>query len=139
MKIWPYLHFHGNAEEAMNFYKDIFNAQIVGEINRYGDAPAEYVKDESMKNHIMHAFIKRDNNEMMFSDAPKTDVTFGTNNYISVTCDSEEQVDSIYKRLSEGAQKIHMELQDTFRGSKFASFIDKFGVAWYLGWDRPKA
>ncbi len=138
MKIGPYLHFHGKAEEAMNFYKDIFNAQIVGEINRYGNAPAEYAKDESMKNWIMHAFIKWENNEIMFADSPESDMKFGTNNYISVTCDSEEQVDRVYAKLSENAQQIQMELADTFWGSKFASLIDKFGVAWYLGWDRPQ-
>lgn len=123
----------------MNFYKDIFGAQIVGPINRQGDAPAEYAGDESRKDWIMHAFIKWENNEMMFSDVPPEAVTQGSNNYISVTCDSEEQVDTIYAKLSEGAKSIQMPLQDTFWGSKFASFIDKFGVAWYLGRDRPKA
>ena len=137
MKIGPYLHFYGNAEEAMNFYMDIFGAQLVG-IHRQSEAPAEYQANGVNGNGIMNAFIKWENNEMMFSDVPKEAVTFGTNNYISLTCDTEEQVDRIYASLSEGA-KIQMELQDTFRGSKFASLIDKFGVAWYLGWDKPKA
>jgi len=121
----------------MNFYIDVFGATLGG-IHRQGDAPAEYQKNEATKNRIMNALITWDNNEMMFSDVPQDAVKFGSNNYISLTCDTEEQVDRIYARLSEGA-KINMELQDTFRGSKFASLIDKFGVAWYLGWDRPKA
>lgn len=119
---------------------DVFGAEIVGDIHRHKDAPAEYQHngESKMPNGIMNAFIKWGNNEMMFSDVPEGAVRVGTNNYISITCDSEEQVDNIYKKLSEGA-KINMELQDTFWGSKFASLIDKFGVAWYLGWDRPKA
>ena len=76
---------------------------------------------------------------MMFSDVPEWAVKFGTNNYISITCDTEEEVDHIYKRLSEDAQKINIELQFMFWGSKFASLIDKFGVAWYIGWDKPQA
>lgn len=139
MKIGPYLHFHGNAEEAMRFYMDVFNAQLVGQIHRHGDAPAEYQKDPTTKDWIMNAFIKWDNNEMMFSDVPEGAVKHGTSNYISVTCDSEEQVDNIYAKLSAGAQQIQTPLGDTFWGSKFASLIDKFGVAWYLGWDRPRA
>lgn len=116
----------------------MFGAQLVGQVFRHGDAPAEYQKDPATKDRIMNAFIKWENNEMMFSDVPEGAVIHGTNNYISLTCDSEEQVDRIYARLSEGAQKIQMPLGDTFWGSKFASLIDKFGTAWYLGWDRPQ-
>lgn len=136
--MWPYLHFFGNAEEAMNFYMDVFGAELVG-IHRHSDAPAEYAMTDTSKDGIMNAFIKWGNNEMMFSDVPEGAVTFGTNNYISITCDTEEEVDRIYKRLSEDAQKINIELQFMFRGSKFASLIDKFGVAWYLGRDKPQA
>lgn len=141
MKIWPYLHFFGNAEEAMNFYMDIFGAQVVGQIHRHSDAPTEYTQEgtSSNPNGIMNAFIKRGNNEMMFSDVPEGAVVFGTNNYISLTCDTEEEVDRIYQALAADAKKVEMELAFMFRGSKFASLIDKFGVAWYLGRDKPQA
>ena len=37
MTVIPYLHFEGQAEEALNFYKNIFNGEI-GMTSRYGDA-----------------------------------------------------------------------------------------------------
>lgn len=125
----------------MRFYMDVFGAEIVGEIHRHKDAPTEYQEHggSGTPNGIMNAFIKWDNNEIMFSDVPEGAVKVGTNNYISLTCDNEQQVDEIYKKLSEDAQQIQIPLQDMFRGSKFSSFIDKFGVARYVGRDRPKA
>ena len=37
MKLIPYINLAGNAEEAMNFYKDVFGGKI--EINRWNEMP----------------------------------------------------------------------------------------------------
>ena len=38
MKLNPYLHFAGDAEEAVNFYKNAFDGEVTA-LNRYGDSP----------------------------------------------------------------------------------------------------
>ena len=38
MKLFPYLGFPGNCEEALNFYKEVFNGEIV-QLSRYGESP----------------------------------------------------------------------------------------------------
>ncbi|HMT01306.1 MAG TPA: VOC family protein [Candidatus Absconditabacterales bacterium] len=137
MKIAPYLHFVGTAENALSFYKEIFHAELVM-LQRYSETP-EYPVDGEMGNRVMHAYIRRGENELMFSDVKGSDVAFGTNNYISINCTSDAEITDLYTKLSADAQKIGIALQDTFWGAKFAGFTDKFGVCWYLNWDKPKA
>lgn len=38
MKIIPYIHFDGNAREALYFYKDVFNGEIQ-QLSTYGETP----------------------------------------------------------------------------------------------------
>ncbi len=38
MKLVPYILFNGNAEEALNFYKEAFNGEI-SQLGRYGESP----------------------------------------------------------------------------------------------------
>ncbi len=44
MKLYPYIHFQGNAEEALNFYANVLGATILN-IQRYGDAPVPSDED----------------------------------------------------------------------------------------------
>ena len=44
MQLSPYLAFNGTCEEALNFYKDIFDGEIVG-LMRFGDSPMEISDD----------------------------------------------------------------------------------------------
>lgn len=137
MKLWPYLHFKGTAEQALNFYKDILGGTIPV-LQRYGDTPKEYQNDPSMNNRIMHATLRRWDNEIMFADVNRPDFVFGNNVYLSINCTSEEEIDNLYAKLSVSAKEISVALQDTFRGAKFAGFIDQFGVGRYLNRDKPK-
>jgi len=50
-KLTPYLMYNGVCEEAMNFYKECFNGEIVN-MGRYGDSPMEV--PESHKTKIVH-------------------------------------------------------------------------------------
>jgi PhnB protein len=38
MKLTPYIHFAGNAEEALNFYKNALHGEIL-QLGRYGESP----------------------------------------------------------------------------------------------------
>ncbi len=50
MKLNPYLHFQGNAEEALNFYATALNGTI-SSLERYGDSPMS--SDEDYKQKIL--------------------------------------------------------------------------------------
>lgn len=57
----------------------------------------------------------------------------GSNNYISVTPESEEETRRIFKELSPRG-KIEMSPEKMFWGDLFASFTDKFGIKWMLNY-----
>ena len=68
MKLTPYIHFAGNAEEVLNFYKEVLNGEIVM-LSRYGDSPVP--ADEDYKQKIIHARLVFGENMIMISDTFK--------------------------------------------------------------------
>lgn len=135
MKLVPYLHFEGNAEEAMNFYKDALGGEIVS-IQRYGDAPMP--SDEDYKNKVMHGRLTFDGNLVMISDIFKGhNVARGENIQLSVDVDDAAKIDELFHKMAEGGQ-VTMELQNTFWGARFGMLKDKFGILWMFNHDLKK-
>lgn len=50
MKLVPYLGFSGNCEEAINFYKEVFDGEIF-QLGRYGESPMETPEELKDKNN----------------------------------------------------------------------------------------
>lgn len=127
MKLVPYLHFEGNAEEAMNFYKDALGGEIIS-IQRYGDAPMP--SDEDYKDKVMHGRLTFDDNLIMISDVFKGhNVPRGENIQMSVDVEDAAKINEVFSKMAEGGQ-VTMELQDTFWGARFGMLKDRFGVLW---------
>jgi PhnB protein len=127
MKLTPYIHFQGNAEEAMNFYAEALGGKIVS-INRYGDSPMP--SDEDYKQKVMHGRLEFDDNLIMISDTFKGNIVKTEGNVqLSVDVPEEGKIDEVFKKMAEGGT-VTMELQDTFWGARFGMLKDKFGVSW---------
>lgn len=139
MKLNPYLNFDGNAEEAFKFYQSVFGGELF--IQKMSEAPGTENLPENEKNLTMHVSIPiGDGQSLMASDCLKSaghELNVGNNNYISVTPDSREEADRIFKGLSVGG-KIEMPLEDMFWGDYFGSFEDKFGVRWMINYSTEK-
>jgi PhnB protein len=135
MKLYPYLHFHGNAEEALNFYARALNGTI-SSVNRYGDSPMP--SDEDYKQKIMHSRLTFDGNMIMISDTfkGKTISTDG-NIQLSVEVENEGEIDSVFNNMAEGGT-VTMPLQDAFWGARFGMLKDKFGVNWMFNHELKK-
>jgi PhnB protein len=132
MTITPYLNLTGNAEEALNFYKDIFGGTT--EIMRWSEMPS----DENMplsddwKNKIMHCSLNINKDLSIYlSDSWVEKPPAQNTVFLHVVCDSEEQLRKIYSKLSEGG-KVNMPLDNTFWGSIYGDLVDKFGTGWGL-------
>ncbi len=135
MTLIPYIHFQGNAEEALNFYKDILDGEII-RINRYGEAPMPV--DEEWKIKLMHARLKFGNSILYVSDGPKDfKVTRSQDIQLSVDVPDEKKIDEIFNKMAEGG-KITMPLADQFWGAKFGMLHDKFGVGWMFNCEKKK-
>lgn len=129
-QITPYLYFEGNAEEALNFYKEVLGGENL-EVMRYENSQEI---SEKYKNKIMHARLEFKTFNLYFSDthdAQKT--TKGDNISLTLEFDTEEAIDKTYADLSDGGN-VYMELQKTFWNAKYAKITDKFGVSWDLNY-----
>lgn len=138
-KMNVYLNFNGNTEEAFQFYRSVFGGDFTG-IFRFKDGPDPENISEEEKNKIMHIALPIGSNMLMGTDSLQSyqqKVIPGTNTYISLDAESEEEARRIYKKLSEGG-KIGMELQKMFWGDLFASFSDKYQVRWMINYDLQK-
>jgi PhnB protein len=132
----PYLNFNGNCEEAFKFYKAAFGGDFAM-IMRFGDVPPGTDKPGGDPNQIMHMSLPIGKGTvLMGSDVPPEygKVAFGANFYISISADSRKEVDKLFNALSAGG-KVSMPLGDTFWGSYFGMFTDKFGVGWMVSCD----
>jgi PhnB protein len=134
----PYLMFNGTCEEAFLFYKSVFGGDFPY-IGKFKDAPAEEgeVLSEEALNRIMHVSLPIGSSVLMGSDThPRYgDVGFGDNFSVSINAESREEADKIFNGLSAGG-KVEMPMSDTFWGSYFGMFKDKFGINWMVSFDK---
>jgi predicted 3-demethylubiquinone-9 3-methyltransferase (glyoxalase superfamily) len=113
-KITPFLWFDSKAEEAMNFYTSIFKNSKVGSVNRWGDA------GPGPKGTVMTATFQLEGQEFMaLNGGPQ--FTFTPAISFFVNCETQEEVDELWERLSEGGEK-----------NRCGWLRDKFGVSWQI-------
>ncbi len=131
-----YLTFDGNCREAIEYYRDCFQGEIVS-LQTFKDNPMPGIPDH-WQDKVMHCELKAEDIVLMASDnMPDSKLNQGNNYSLSIDLNSAEEQDSIFKQLAEGG-KISMELQETFWGSRFGMLTDKFGVHWMLSYDKPQ-
>jgi len=100
-KIKTFLIFSGNAEEALNFYVSLFPESKIVSIKRYG-------KNESgTEGTVQQALFSLNGQLFMCIDSPvKHGFTFTPSMSLFVSCDSEAEVDKLYKALSKGGAEL---------------------------------
>ena len=113
-KITPFLWFDGKAEEAMNFYTSIFKNTKIGRITRYGDA------GPGPKGAVMSATFQLDGQEFMaLNGGPQFKFTEAISFFVN--CETQEEVDELWEKLSDGGQK-----------SRCGWLKDKYGLSWQI-------
>ena len=119
-KITPFLWFDHQAEEAVKFYTSIFKNSKIGHIARYGEAGYEF--HQKPPGTVMtiefeingQTFVGLNGGPMFkFNEA----VSF------QVLCESQEEVDYYWDRLSEGGDK---------NAQQCGWLKDKFGLSWQI-------
>jgi predicted 3-demethylubiquinone-9 3-methyltransferase (glyoxalase superfamily) len=113
-KISPFLWFDDQAEEAMNFYLSIFENSKVGKITRYGDA------GPGPKGSVMTASFELEGQPFTaLNGGPHFKFTEAVS--FVVNCDTQEEVDEFWDKLSEGGQI-----------QQCGWLKDKFGLSWQI-------
>jgi predicted 3-demethylubiquinone-9 3-methyltransferase (glyoxalase superfamily) len=113
-KITPFLWYDGKAEEAMNFYVSIFKNSKTGRITRYGDA------GPGPKGTVMSVTFQLDGQEF-FALNGGPHFTFTPAISMFVNCETQEEVDELWEKLSAGGEK-----------SRCGWLKDKFGLSWQI-------
>lgn len=139
MKLIPYLNLPGNAEEAMNFYKNVFGGKT--EINRWSDMPPnpKMPVSDSWQNKVMHGSLSiREDVTIYFSDSREEGTVTPDNSvYVHVEFDSEDELRKAYDALS-ASGKVNMPVDKTFWGAVYGDLVDKFGIFWGLHYQLPE-
>ncbi|HMS65051.1 MAG TPA: VOC family protein [Ignavibacteria bacterium] len=131
----PYISFPGNCEEAINFYKDCLDGEILS-LNYFEGSPMEVAED--FKKKVMHVTMKFSGGIIMASDSPPHHpVNMGNNINLSIGLDDTDKANEYFNKLSEGG-KVMMEMQDTFWGARFGMFTDKYGINWMINCEIKK-
>ena len=125
-KLIPYLNFYGRCTEAMNFYKGIFGGDL--QLMLAGDSPAKDQVPSELHDQVMHSHLKSSTIEIMASDMAPVQPVEGNTAYLTLICDSEDELNDFYNKLSEGG-KVEQPLTKAFFGW-FGSLEDKFGKHW---------
>src|SRR3977135_757805 len=97
-KITPFLWFDNQAEEAVNFYTSIFKNSKIGKISRYGE------EGPGPKGTAMAVTFQLDVQEFMaLNGGPIYKFTEAIS--FLVDCETQEEVDGFWNKLSEGGEK----------------------------------
>ncbi|MGU3471829.1 VOC family protein [Paenibacillus sp. D51F] len=125
-KVSPFLMFEGNAEAAMKAYISVIEDSEIKSITRYG------ANEPGPEGTVKQAVFSLKGQEIMCIDSfVKHAFTFTPSFSLFITCDTEEEVDRVYARLSEGGEVL-MPLGEYPFSRKFGWIVDKFGVSWQL-------
>ena len=133
MHLEPYLVFGGHCEEALNFYKQVFNGEIEG-ISRWSEMPKDAARTPvtpETANRVMHAIFKSPGVSFMASDG-MPNKTYGEGPIsLSVTTTDLAEAERVFNALASGGN-VELPMQDMFWGAKFGMLTDKFGIDWMV-------
>jgi predicted 3-demethylubiquinone-9 3-methyltransferase (glyoxalase superfamily) len=113
-KITTFLTFNDNAEEAVNLYTSIFKDSKIVNIAYYGEgAPVP-------KGKVMSINFQLNGQEFMaLNGGPH--FTFAEGISLFVTCETQQEVDELWEKLSAGGKK-----------GPCGWLKDQFGVSWQI-------
>jgi len=113
-KITPFLWFDGQAEEAMNFYIAVFrNSKIVSK-TRYGE------EGPGPKGTVMAGTFELEGQQFIaLNGGPQ--FTFSPAISFFVNCETQEEIDELWEKLSKGGEK-----------QRCGWLKDKYGVSWQV-------
>jgi predicted 3-demethylubiquinone-9 3-methyltransferase (glyoxalase superfamily) len=101
-KITPHLWFDNRAEKAVNFYTSIFKNSKIKSVTRYGEAGAEV--SGRTKGAVMTVTFELEGQEFIaLNGGPH--FTFSPAISFIVNCETQEEVDELWEKLSEGGEK----------------------------------
>jgi predicted 3-demethylubiquinone-9 3-methyltransferase (glyoxalase superfamily) len=117
-KITPFLWFDDQAEDAVNFYISIFKNSKILNVARYGEEGAKV--SGRLQGTVMTVTFQLDGQEFIaLNGGPH--FTFSPAISFFVSCETQEEVDELWDKLSEGGEI-----------EQCGWLKDKYGVSWQI-------
>lgn len=112
--ITPFLWFNDQAEEAARFYTSVFKNSQMGTINRYGP------EGPGPEGSVMVATFQLDGQEFIaLNGGPQFQFTEAIS--FVVTCDTQDEIDKLWQKLSEGGKPVQC-----------GWLKDRYGLSWQI-------
>ena len=113
-KIVPFLWFNDQAEEAMNFYTSLFKDSKIGDVARYPPGTP------GPEGSVMTATFYLNGQEFIaLNGGPQFKFTEAIS--LVINCETQEEVDFFWEKLSEGGEK-----------SRCGWLKDRWGLSWQV-------
>jgi len=117
-KITPFLWFNDNAEEAVKFYASIFKNSKIGKIARYGEE-GEKIAGRPAGSVMTVEFQVEGQDFVALNGGPHFKFTEAIS--FVVNCETQEEVDYYWEKLSEGGKEVQC-----------GWLKDKYGLSWQI-------
>ena len=112
--ITPFLWFDGKAEEAAKFYASVFKNSRIGSVSRYGE------EGPGPKGTVMTVAFSLDGQEFLALNGGP-DFKFTPAISFVANCETQEEVDELWEKLSAGGQKLQC-----------GWLTNRYGVSWQI-------
>lgn len=113
-KIITFLWFNKEAEEAINFYVSIFKDSEIVSVTSYGKA------GPGPEGSVMSCVFKLEG-QMFYALNGGPQYTFSPAISLFVNCETQQEVDALWEKLSEGGEK-----------DRCGWLRDKYGLSWQI-------
>jgi PhnB protein len=136
MTFTPYLNFHGQCEEAFQFYERVLGGKITFKMT-FGESPmpAEQMPP-GWGGKLLHATFTLGDQILQGADAPGEQYQRPQGFSITLDLSDTAEAERIFAALAEGG-KIGMPIQETFWAARFGMVTDRFGIPWMVNCHKP--
>ena len=121
----PYINFHGQAREAMEFYQQLFG----GKLDLLAFDAAGAPKPAGPDDQIMHCVLESDGFSLMGTDGMSDSPVVGDNFAVALGGSDLERLTKVFEGLSEGGT-VKQPLQKASWGDTFGWVEDKYQINW---------
>ena len=126
--ITPCIHFQGNCNEAINFYKEALGAEVKT-VFYAKDAP-DFNTESLPPNSVMHSEVIIYGMNFSLTDGSEVPLTDEHISFL-ITLNTHEEVKAAFEKLAVGG-KIVEPLAKVFWSDLYGYVIDRFGVNWQV-------
>jgi PhnB protein len=134
MRLYTYLNYGGNCQEAFRFYEQHLGGEITMMMT-HGQGPNPNDGPPNWRNAILHARMNIGETELLGADIPSYQPMRSA--YLALIVSSIGEAERIYAALSDGGE-VFMPMSETFFAFRFAQLRDRFGTSWMILHERPR-